>query len=120
MRKVTLNDLPRFPRNESLFTNTVFNQTILEHEESDDFNCAIVNFPASTRTKYHTHSGDQILIITDGFGKVCSENEELDVKRGDVILINAGENHWHGASNDFSMSHITITVSGSKTTQTEE
>ena len=61
-----------------------------------------------------------MLIITDGFGKVCNEEEELDVKRGDMVLIKAGENHWHGASDEFSMSHITITISGSETSQTED
>ena len=120
MKKVTFNEIPKLARNEPLFTNTVYAQSILEHEDSDNFNFAIVNFPASTRTKFHIHSGDQILIITDGFGKVCNEKEELDVKRGDMILIKAGENHWHGANSEFSMSHITITISGSKTTQTED
>ena len=55
------------------------------------------------------------------FGSVLKyEEEELDVKRGDMVLIKAGENHWHGASDEFSMSHITITISGSETSQTED
>ena len=120
MKKVTFNEIPRLARNESLFTNTVYAQTILEHEDSNNFNFAIVNFPASTRTKFHTHSGDQILIINDGFGKVCNEEEEFDVERGDMVLIKAGENHWHGATDGFSMSHITITISGTETIQTED
>ena len=37
-----------------------------------------------------------------------------------MVLIKAGENHWHGANDEFSMSHITITVSGSETRQTED
>ena len=120
MKKVTFDEIPKLARNESLFTDTVYAQSILEHEDSNNFNFAIVNFPASTRTKFHIHSGDQILIITDGVGKVCNDEEEHDVKRGDMVLIKAGENHWHGASDEFSMSHITITVSGSETSQTED
>jgi quercetin dioxygenase-like cupin family protein len=41
------------------------------------------------------------------------------VTEGDVILIPGGENHWHGAPDDTSMAHITVTVKGSQTEQTE-
>ena len=120
MKKVTFDDIPKLPRNESLFTDTVYSQSILEHEDRDNFNFAIVNFPESTRTKFHIHSGDQILIITEGEGMVCNEEVELNVIKGDMVLINAGENHWHGAKENTTMSHITITVSGSTTEVTED
>jgi quercetin dioxygenase-like cupin family protein len=34
-------------------------------------------------------------------------------------MIPAGEDHWHGAPDATAMSHITITVKGSQTEQTE-
>ena len=71
------------------------------------------------RNKFHKHSGDQILIVTDGTGTVATDNESLTVTEGDVILIPAGENHWHGAPDATSMAHITVTVKGSQTEQTE-
>ena len=46
----------KIARNEPLFTDTVCTQSILEHEDSDNFNFAIVNFPKSARTKFHIHS----------------------------------------------------------------
>jgi quercetin dioxygenase-like cupin family protein len=120
MKKVTLKDVEKIKRDASLFTGSVYAQTVIEHQESDNFNFSIINFPKGVRTKFHTHSGDQILIITKGYGKVCNEEEELDVTEGDMVLINAGENHWHGATEETTMSHITITVEGSETTQTED
>ena len=45
MKKVTFDDIPKLARNESLFTDTVYAQSILEHEDSDNFNFAIVNLP---------------------------------------------------------------------------
>ena len=36
-----------------------------------------------------------------------------------VVLIPAGENHWHGAPGSTPMAHIAITQKGSQTTQTE-
>lgn len=119
MKKVTLKDVEKIKRDASLFTGSVYAQTVIEHQDSDNFNFAIINFPIGVRTKFHTHTGDQILIITKGYGKVCNEEEELDVTEGDMVLINAGENHWHGATDETTMSHITITVQGSETTQTE-
>ena len=53
MKKVTFNEIPKLARNESLFTDTVYAQSILEHEDSDNFNFAIVNFPATTLSLIH-------------------------------------------------------------------
>jgi quercetin dioxygenase-like cupin family protein len=52
-------------------------------------------------------------------GTVANDNESLSVTEGDVVVIPAGENHWHGAPDSTSMAHITITVKGSETEQTE-
>ena len=74
---------------------------------------------AGSRNKFHKHPEDQILIITEGTGKVVTDDESLTVTEGDVVVIPAGENHWHGAPDSTSMAHITATVKGSQTEQTE-
>jgi quercetin dioxygenase-like cupin family protein len=50
---------------------------------------------------------------------VATEQEERAVTAGDVVLIPAGENHWHGAPGNTPMSHITVQTKGSSTTQNE-
>jgi quercetin dioxygenase-like cupin family protein len=50
---------------------------------------------------------------------VATEAEEREVSAGDVVLIPAGENHWHGAPGATAMSHITIQSKDSKTQQNE-
>jgi quercetin dioxygenase-like cupin family protein len=103
-----------------LMTGTqVWAQAILESEDSSDFSFGIRAFDAGARTKFHKHSGDQILIITDGTGSVGTDDETLIVVEGDVIIIPAGENHFHGAPDATSMAHITIQKKGSVTEQTE-
>ncbi len=103
-----------------LMTGTqVYRQGILQGDDSKNFNFGIVSFDSGSRNKFHKHSGDQILIVTEGTGKVATDNEVVTVSQGDVILIPAGENHWHGAPDDTSMAHITVTVKGSQTEQTE-
>ena len=122
MKKVTMRNVPRTPTDMvgGLMTGTqVYRQPILDPGDSGNFNFGIVAFDAGSRNKFHIHSGDQILIITEGTGKVASDTETLTVSEGDVVLIPAGENHWHGAPDSTSMAHITITVAGSQTTQTE-
>ena len=103
-----------------LMTGTqVYRQPILETGESKNFNFSIVAFSAGSRNKFHKHSGDQILVITEGTGKVATDNEVITVNEGDIVLIPAKENHWHGAPDNTSMAHITITVAGAETEQTE-
>ena len=122
MKKVTMNDVPRTKAEMTggLMTGTqVWRQAILDADDSNNFNFAIVAFDAGSRNKFHKHSGDQILIITEGTGKVATDNEVLEVNEGDVVVIPAGENHWHGAPDSTSMAHITVTVKGSETEQTE-
>ncbi|MCH8279543.1 MAG: cupin domain-containing protein [Chloroflexi bacterium] len=122
MKKVTMRDVAKTKAEMTggLMTGTqVWRQAILQPEDSTNFNFAIVAFDSGSRNKFHKHSGDQILIITEGTGKVATDNEVLTVREGDVVLIPAGENHWHGAPDDTSMAHITVTVKGSQTEQTE-
>jgi len=103
-----------------LMTGTqVWAQEILESGDSNDFTFGIRSFDAGARTKFHKHSGDQILIITEGVGSVGTDNETLSIVEGDVVLIPAGENHFHGAPDATSMAHITIQKKGSVTEQTE-
>lgn len=87
---------------------------------SQDYNVNLINFGKGVRNKLHTHGSDQILIVTAGTGIVATEQEERRVNVGDVILIPAGERHWHGAGQDSDFSHIALTRAGSKLTQIED
>ena len=122
MKVVKKDSVPKeaAPMTGGLMTGTqVYRQGILQGDDSNNFNFGIVSFDAGSRNKFHKHSGDQILIITEGTGKVVSDIETLTVSEGDVILIPAGENHWHGAPDSTAMTHITVTAKGSQTEQTE-
>jgi quercetin dioxygenase-like cupin family protein len=126
LKKVTMGSLPKTEvqmnplGSGGLQTGTqVWAQEVLEGDDSSDFKFGIRAFDAGSRTKFHKHSGDQILIITEGTGSVGTDNETLTVVEGDVILIPAGENHFHGAPDATSMAHITIQTKSSVTEQTE-
>jgi quercetin dioxygenase-like cupin family protein len=42
-----------------------------------------------------------------------TETDERVIVAGSVVRIKAGERHWHGASSDSPLSHITVTTVGS-------
>jgi quercetin dioxygenase-like cupin family protein len=119
VKVVRTNELPREPAVSPLFIGQVFRQLIVDPAESQSFNFSIVNFSAGSRNKFHQHTSDQILIVTEGTGVVATDSEERQVTTGDVVLIPAGENHWHGAPGATPMSHITVQAKDSKTQQNE-
>jgi quercetin dioxygenase-like cupin family protein len=69
----------------------------------------VVTFEPRARTAWHTHPKGQILIVTAGSGRVQREGEPVEeIRPGDVVLIPAGEKHWHGASAIAAMTHVAI------------
>ncbi len=121
MKVVRMSDVSGEAATSALFTGgEVSRQAPFEADELSNFNFGIVSFSAGSRNKLHRHTSDQLLIVTEGTGIVATESEERTVSAGDVILIPAGENHWHGAPGSTPMAHITLQAKGSTTTQVEE
>ncbi len=83
-------------------------QPMLAAGDSKWVRAFVVTFGKGASTGWHTHDSDQILVITAGNGIVANESEELDVAVGDVVQILPGENHWHGATKDSTMSHLSV------------
>ena len=57
-----------------------------------------VSFREGARNMPHRHSCDQVLVITDGIGVIVTKYETREVSNGDVVVIPAGELHWHGSA----------------------
>ena len=48
-------------------------------------------------------------MVTDGIGYYQEKGKPIQlIKKGDVINIPPGVEHWHGASHDTGMTHIAI------------
>jgi quercetin dioxygenase-like cupin family protein len=102
-----------------LFTGSdVTRQTLLP--DSKEYNCNVVNFGKGVRNKFHSHDHEQILIVTTGEGIIATEQEEKMITVGDIVLIPAGEKHWHGATADSEFAHIFVSKLGAQLTQLEE
>ena len=91
------------------FTGLVHIDGIRNPDEQSAVGCAHVRFAPGARTAWHTHSRGQTLYVTDGIGYVASRGGEVrEIRPGDVVFIEPGEEHWHGASPDRFMAHIAI------------
>ncbi|HEY3304440.1 MAG TPA: cupin domain-containing protein [Candidatus Binatia bacterium] len=89
-------------------------QAVIGEGQSENFRCNVVNFGAGATTGWHVHDCDQILLVTAGKGVAATETEQREITVGDIVHIKAGERHWHGATAELPMSHITVTVPGAK------
>ena len=89
-------------------------QTVVDDGQSENFRCNVVNFRVGATTGWHVHDCDQILVVTAGRGFAATETEQREITVGYIVHIRAGERHWHGASKESPLSHITVTTVGSK------
>jgi quercetin dioxygenase-like cupin family protein len=104
----------------ALFTGSdVTMQSLVGPELSERFLIKQVNFGPGVRNKFHSHSIEQVLIVTEGKGIVATDAEQVTVGPGDIVFIPAGEKHWHGAVKGSTFSHLYVMSPDSKTTQLE-
>jgi quercetin dioxygenase-like cupin family protein len=94
-----------------IFVGAVDSQPVIG-EEARDLRLTEHTFRDGARNKLHTHTTDQILIVTAGEGIVATEHEERAVRAGDIAYIPAGERHWHGAKPGTDMTHLAVLGSG--------
>ena len=67
-------------------------------------------FEPGARTVWHTHPLGQILFVLSGVGRVQGDGGAVqEIHPGDVVRIEPGERHWHGASPTIAMTHVAIT-----------
>jgi quercetin dioxygenase-like cupin family protein len=119
MQVIKMNAVAKEKYESPLFTGPqVSRQTLLP--DSKEFNVNIVNFGQGVRNKFHAHDSEQVLIVTSGKGYIATETEKKEITTGDVVLIPAGEKHWHGAADDSEFSHIYVSRLGSELTQLED
>ena len=91
------------------FTGTVHIDGIRTPDEQSAIGCAHVRFSPGARTAWHTHPRGQTLYVTDGIGYVATRTDRVqEIRPGDVVVIEPGEQHWHGATSDRFMAHVAM------------
>lgn len=68
-----------------------------------------VRFAPGSRTVWHRHPLGQVLVVTEGTGRVQRRGGPVEtIRAGDTVHIAPGEWHWHGAAPDRPMAHLAI------------
>ncbi len=91
------------------FTGTVRMDPLFEAPDPARGVGLSVTFEPGARTAWHTHRLGQTLIVTAGSGWAQREGGPVEeIHPGDVIWIQPGEKHWHGATPTTAMTHVAI------------
>lgn len=102
----------------SLFMGEV-NRAGMIDSGTERLRIGLVKFSPGGRTKWHTHTFEQGLIILEGKGIVATEEQEYVVVPGDVVVVPTGEKHWHGATEHTHMHHLSIGAPDGSTNELE-
>jgi len=91
------------------FTGTVRIDPLFQVKEPARAAGNSVTFEPGARTAWHTHPLGQTLIVTAGCGRAQRWGGPIEeIRPGDVVCIQPGEKHWHGAAPTTAMTHIAI------------
>lgn len=117
LKLVRIDGSAALPSAAPIFEGTVRTQELVAAGEAALLRVTAVTFEDGARNRPHRHGADQVLVVTDGRGVVATEGQVLRVGPGDVILIPAGERHWHGAEPGERFTHLAILTPGSLTVE---
>lgn len=81
------------------YTGTVWMRPIVKPDET--INCKVqdVLYEAGSRSHWHVHPANQVLIVIEGAGYYRAMGQPLRTLRpDDVIQVLPGIHHWHGAT----------------------
>jgi quercetin dioxygenase-like cupin family protein len=91
------------------FTGNAYNFGLVPSDSVYNTLVGNVYFEAGARSNWHTHASGQILIILDGEGYHQIEGQPRQImKRGDVVKCPPNNKHWHGATENSSLSQMYI------------
>ena len=68
-----------------------------------------MHFTPGARTAWHTHPYGQTIYVVEGVGRAQRRGGPIEeIRPGDRVFFEPGEDHWHGAAPDRFMMHIAM------------
>jgi len=94
---------------EDWFTGTVFIDSIATPSEASSLGAAMVHFTPGARTAWHTHPHGQTIHVLEGIC-LCQRRGGTveEIRPGERVFFEPGEEHWHGAAPDRFMTHLAM------------
>src|SRR3984885_11237891 len=97
--QITRNGLETTTGPSAWFTGGVYIDVVSTPSPASRIMGGIVRFAPGARTAWHTHPAGQTIFVTDGIGLCQREGGPVEeVRPGDGVFFDPGENHRHGAT----------------------
>ncbi len=91
------------------FTVAVYVDTVAEPSKGTRLSASWVHFTPGARTAWHTHPNGQTIFVTEGVGRCQRRGDPVEeIRPGDRVFFEPGEEHWHGAAPDRFMAHMAM------------
>ncbi len=91
------------------FTGAVYVDTVASPTAPSRAAAAMVHFTPGSRTAWHTHPFGQTIFVIEGIGRCQRRGGPIEeIRPGDRVFFEPGEDHWHGAAPDRFMAHLAI------------
>jgi quercetin dioxygenase-like cupin family protein len=91
------------------FTGAVYIDPIAVPSGPSRVSASAVHFTPGARTAWHTHPNGQTIFVTEGVGLVQRRGGPVEeIRPGDRVFFEPRENHWHGATPNRFMTHVSM------------
>lgn len=112
MRLIEQETRPASPSDARTFVVPATTRKLFGPDDGEDVRLYRVDFDPGSRTNWHVHEdGAQLLYGLSGRCVVVDrEGTELLLSPGDVVVVGAGEEHWHGAAPGGPGAHLAINL----------
>ena len=111
MRSIPASSRPGNPADPATFLGDATTQALLGRDDGLPLRMYRVAFEPGARMNWHRHDGLQLLLGLSG--RCVVENragERVEIGAGDLVVVEAGEEHWHGAPTDAAGAHLAINL----------
>ena len=107
--KITRSSVETMKGPEDWFTGDVYVDAMAAPEAGSRVSASAVHFTPGARTAWHTHPHGQTIFVMEGVGRCGRRGGPVeDIRPGDRVFFEPGEEHWHGAAPDRFMMHIAM------------
>jgi quercetin dioxygenase-like cupin family protein len=91
------------------FTGAVFIDAVAAPAGGSRLSASSVHFTPGARTAWHTHPNGQTIYVVAGVGRAQRRGGPVEeIRPGDRVFFEPGEEHWHGAAPDRFMTHLAM------------
>ena len=107
--QVTRSSIETVPGPSDWFTGAVFLDSVAAPADGSRLQASSVHFTPGARTAWHTHPNGPTIYVLEGIGRAQRRRGPVEeIRPGDRVFFEPGEEHWHGAAPDRFMTHLAM------------